>query len=456
MDIIDPSHDPSGQWLDRCLKTGKPVVARWAHHRYYLDGAPPVELIAVCVPGTGPSPRHQFVVSDRCEDVEAWLRGRVPDGGNLAELGERVGAPVLALNGPWRLAPVAIAKPWGREIWYTGIEQRGQSRVTDGRHGIPLPWALALAPPQLLADGMREPALLKILDPLAEEVFGDLYFELHEEKREVYVVTHVDRGAWPDGRGAIRFGFDQTLRRGYPSDEAFRQAFREAVARYETVRRAIDGICDLRRMEAGIAANTPVDAATLKGWLATVPSRLLAEEHEARTAMNRFTQMLPLQVGDVVKVPCLTPHALQHGVRTVEFQTPVYERKILSFAQKVLTQDHWDTAQACQLMSLDAGHLEALLLLEEGADHRLEQVVVFSDFEVRRLRLRPGARWDLHPGDHYCILMVVAGTPRLGQLSCQPEDALLLPRTAGPLAIEAPAAGDPPVILICLPRQPGN
>src|SRR5690625_7657891 len=42
--------------------------------------------------------------------------------------------------------------------------------------------------------------------PLPVEVVGDLYFELHEEKREVYVVTSIDPQAWPEGIGAIRYG----------------------------------------------------------------------------------------------------------------------------------------------------------------------------------------------------------------------------------------------------------
>src|SRR5690606_327598 len=188
------------------------------------------------------------------------------------------------------------------------------------------------------------------------------------EKREVYVVTHVDRNAWPDGRGAIRFGFDQVARQRAASDEAFRQQFLSAVADYEQLRRAIDRHCDEIRREEGVGLTEPVDAATLKRWLGVVPAPLLERERQAREAMNAFTHMLPLREGDVVKVPCLTPHALQHGVRTVEFQTPVYERKILAFAQKVLTQDHWDTSEAVELMSLEAGSLEALSVISQGAD----------------------------------------------------------------------------------------
>ena len=91
--------------------------------------------------------------------------------------------PVLNLSAPLLLQTVSISKPWGREIWYTGIEERGVSRVTDGLFSAPLSWVLSVAPEHLVANCERQINLLKILDPLAEEVYGDLYFELHEEKQ---------------------------------------------------------------------------------------------------------------------------------------------------------------------------------------------------------------------------------------------------------------------------------
>ena len=71
-----------------------------------------------------------------------------------------------------------------------------------------------------------------------------------------------------------------------------------------------------------------------------------SEEKNLRQEMNSFTSMHTLRVGDVISIPTYTPHALQHGVRAIEFQTPHYERQILSFAQKVLTQSDWDTESA--------------------------------------------------------------------------------------------------------------
>ena len=317
----------------------------------------------------------------------------------LAEFIASFGGAWLDLDAPLTLKPINITKPWGQEVWYTGIEARGQSLVegvsVSGSKGVsPLPWVLSLAPQRFVGGLDRQLCLLKVLDPLPDEVYGDLYFEMHERKREVYIVTHVDAGAWPDGCGAIRFGFDQN-RRAELGDKAFKLAYYRAVKDYELVRREIDAIFDRRRTEQGIGLESPVGADTLKSWHQSLPQPLQAQELKLRSSMESFTSMKPLRLGDVVKVPCFTPHSLQHGVRTVEFQTPVYERKILSFAQKVLTQASWDTERALELMSLQAPADEPLPILQDEEGCRVEQVVRFDDFEVLRICLSVESSLDL-------------------------------------------------------------
>lgn len=400
--------------------------------------------------------RRTMVVTDKVAEGMALLASREPASLNLKEFAEAVAAPAVSLEGGWKLQTVCIPKPWGQEIWYTGIEARGQSRVTDGRFSVPLPWLLALAPDTLLAPGCREPNLLKILDPLDEEVFGDLYFELHEEKQEVYVVTGVSRTAWPRGEGAIRYGFCPEVRASYPDDASFRQAYLSAVRQYEKVRRSIDTRIDEFRIAENVPVNEPVDAQTLKAWLARIPPEMLREELSARRAMNRFTHMVPLSLGDVVKVATRTPHALQHGVRTVEFQTPVYERKILSFAQKVLTQAHWNTDEAVSMMRLEPGAVEVLPLLEETADYRLEQVVAFDDFEVFRLTLLAGRHYSLPERDHYRVLYMVDGELSLGAQNLVAEEAVLIPATAAFLSLHNPGISGDAVCLISRPVVTGS
>ena len=299
---------------------------------------------------------------------------------------------------PVRLEPVYVPKPWGQEIWYTGMENRGESRVqVSGAGSVPLSTWLAADP---LAASRNTPVLLlKILDPSNEPVTGDLYFEVHAEKREVYVVTHIDPTAWPSGTGAIRFGMNQQLRASYGDDAAFRQAYLDAVRGYEKVRRAIDN--------------------------GTLSPFIVMQELALRDRMNGFTHLRELQPGDVVHVPTWFPHALQHGVRVVEFQTATYERLIVSFAQKVLTQQHWDTETAVARMSLDPG-------LEQVADAvrpGIERIARFDHFNVWRASDAAGS-FALPAELPYAVLMAIGGGVQAGNLSLPGEGACFIPSAA--------------------------
>ncbi|MEQ8857107.1 MAG: hypothetical protein RIC56_00535 [Pseudomonadales bacterium] len=309
----------------------------------------------------------------------------------------------LFLDDPVRLAPVHVGKPWGHELWLTGIEARGESRVVSATGELPLSQYLALAPRHLVNGASL--VLLKILDPKPEPVSGDLYFETHDEKREVYVVSHVDPRAWPDGRGRIRFGMNQALRERYADDGRFRADYLAAVRAYERVRRAIDE-------GAG-------DDPTL--------------ESQRRAAMEAFTELRELGVGDVVVVPTWLPHSLQHGVRVIEFQTPSYERYIISFAQRVVTQNHWDSETAVANMRLDAPPPPRFERVAEG----VERIVSFDDFQVWRVTLPPGAELTLPAHCDYAVCIGVRGSVRVGPLSLGPEQAALVPT----LALRQPQRG---------------
>jgi hypothetical protein len=329
---------------------------------------------------------------------------------------------------PLQLEPAQVPKPWGREIWYSGIERRAVCAFSRGDARAPIPWLQAVAPADAVGIPGQPLVLLKVLDPLPQPVLGELYFELHESKREVYVVTGIDRQAWPDGVGYIRYGFDPALLADYTSDDRFRADYLAAVQAYERQRRALD-----RLPEKSVAAD----------------SAQTDRERMLRERMNRFTWMRPLRVGDVVTVPPLLPHALQHGVRVVEFQTPVYERKILSFGQKVVTQAHWDTREAVACMKLipPAQIYPAPLLVTAGV--LVEQIAAFPDFEVLRTTLQPGASWRLDCEHSYCLIMVVSGVLDVAGTRCGPERALLLPRLWSGLLACAETA---PVLEILLAR----
>jgi hypothetical protein len=373
--------------------------------------------------------RHEITVE------RAWLAGAQPlsaavtyrvdtTAAGPARLQARIAGTAVDLHEPVRLIGVEVPKPWGREIWYTGIEARGESRVVAGDAELPLSLYLSLAPQRLC--GRAPLVLLKVLDPLPRPVIGDLYFETHERKQEVYVVTHVDRDAWPDGRGRIRFGMNQTLRARYADDNAFRRDYLQAVRDYERIRRAID-------------SGEHIDPAI---------------EADARAAMDAFTELRPLSVGDVVVVPTWLPHSLQHGVRVIEFQTPTYERYILSFAQQVLTQDHWDTETAVARMRLEPPPVPAFDAVADGA----ECIVAFDDFRVWRVTLAPHGRFELPGHPSYALCTVVRGQAAIGALNLAAEEAAFVPglalhdpilrRRHGQLRNPGP---DPAIVLLAAP-----
>lgn len=373
------------------------LLIAYQHIPAYLPNPEPVPLVALvylqaargCVSCCASClPSHK---------VDYGFLGSSPSEAELMAYVARQELPWLDLGAPLRLEPVYIAKPWGQEIWYTGIEARGQSWVSDGLFSLPLPWVLdLLQPPEA-----QPPTLLKVLDPCADEVRGNLYFELHETKQEVYIVTAIDPQAWPQGVGQIQLGFCQAKRAQLGSDEHFRQSYLAAVEGYRQVRQQLDQL-----LEQGAVA-------------AELPEPLLALEQQLRKQMNSFVAHRPLQVGDVVRVPCHLPHALQHGVQVVEFQTPVYERKILSFAQKVLTQNHWDTTEAIEIATLDAPQPEVFTVLHQGADYTLELLAEFGEFEVLRLAVHQPLSFPLAVQGTQVLMLIQ------GELAMAPSKGLL-------------------------------
>lgn len=433
-------------WLGDAAGVGNVGVLAVAYDytQYYLPASPLIELVAVYCSSGG---QLYFSVAALTPLLRRQLESMESSLSGLREFARTNDLPVIALGRPLLLETVSIAKPWGQEIWYTGIEERGVSKVTDGLSSAPLPWVLSVAPRRLTSNRERQINLLKILDPLPEAVYGDLYFELHEEKREVYVVTHVDEGAWPDGEGAIRYGFNEDVKLTYSSEEAFRADYLAAVKNYQLIRRQIDEQIELLRQDEGLSSAEPVSAETMKRWISKLPPAEVRQEEALRERMNKFTALLPLKLGDVIKVPLLTPHALQHGVRTVEFQTPVYERMILSFAQKVLTQNDWDTEKAVEIMSTGSPPLAELTILEEEADHRIEEVVVFEDFRVLRLTLASFSDYLLPKAQRYELLVVVDGSLDCGGVLVEQESAVLLPADRADLLLENKVNRDTTLLL---------
>jgi len=418
------------------------MLAVRAFAQTHLPSADASVLYAACE-----SDKNNAVQRACITDQRAVLEALIAKNVSLEAIAEQLQVALLDFSQPFDLQPVFIPKPWGQEIWYTGMEARGVSQVVTETGATPLSWLLSLASKDILGSEQQQLNLLKILDPLPEEVFGDLYFELHEKKREVYIVTHVDRSAWPDGVGAIRYGFSREKRAGFSDDASFLAAYQKSVREYAVIRREIDTQLDALRLRDAVDANAPVSAAQMQQWLQEVSASKKDQELNLRKAMEAFTALRSLRVGDVLAVPLLTPHALQHGVRTIEFQTPVYERKILSFAQKVLTQNHWDTEEALRLAQLETPLDQPFPVLCDADGVKLEQIVRFDDFLVQRLSLAPNAAFLCTTEGSYVLLMTVTGSVACEGKLLATEQASLVPACVAQVVLHNHSASIATVLL---------
>ena len=413
--------------------------------QYYLPDKPVLPLLAACE-CSDDGVILRACITDQCDAIQTLSE----QGNSVEQIATTLGIAVLDFSAPMRLQPVHIPKPWGQEIWYTGIEVRGVSQIISEAGVTPLPWVLALDRQHIL--GTHEQLnLLKILDPLPDEVFGDLYFELHEKKREVYIVTNIDERAWSNGVGAIRYGFSPHKREQFADEASFASAYCDAVRDYQAVRRELDNLLDILRKRDGVHHLAPVPATQMQLWLEELPQNLRSRESTLRMRMESFTALRDLRVGDVLAVPLCTPHALQHGVRTVEFQTPVYERKILSFAQKVLTQEHWDTEEALGLAQFKTPEDDAFPILLDADGVKIEQIVQFDDFTVERIYLASNASYVCKAANSYVLLMTIVGRVVCDTKMLELEQAVLVPASAASTVLQNPSS-QPAVILLARPR----
>lgn len=369
---------------------------------------------------------------------------------SLCALVKTHGGRVCDLRCPLTLNSVEIPKPWGAEVWHSGIEERGVSGVDALEGTLSLPLVLAAAPRCLLGTQQASnPILLKELVPHSDKFYGDLYFELHERKQEVYVVTQVDKQAWPDGCGKIRLGVSDTKRAQYPSDEAFRADYLVCLKHYEQIRERVEAALEHKRKDDILP-----DVALLRQWRTELPAKLVEEESQAKVAVEEFSQLQSLRLGDVIKIPLHVPHALQHGVRVVEFQTPVYERKIISFGQKVLTQHGWDVEAAIALMQLDTPE-DAIT---RGDDMHSGRIASFEDFVVYGMVVKGASQLADVYGTHGYALAITIGGDVCVLVGCEQQryksgQAFFIPAsTAADISIRS-ESNQPVRLLLAVPTQ---
>ena len=324
----------------------------------------------------------------------------------------------IVLNKPLLLDPVTVKKPWGEEIWFSGIEERGVS----SSNGIPINFLFEVFGEFLGCS--KPPILLKILAPSPEPNLGDLYFELHEKKTEVYVVTDINPESWPNGIGKIRLGFNHKEIQRHGSSMRFIENYLSSVERYQQCRNYIDSKLDEMKISLGLSQDEIIESKLYQTLTGALDRSLVDEEKMLREEMYRFTKLHEIKVGDAVKVNPYIPHSLQHGVRVVEFQTPHYERYILSFGQKVITQDHWDTKAALMKAKVSETEIERPKKINAFQD----MIANFEEFNVVRVILPAGGELEIAKKG-YCLIMGIFGETRLGSDRIKNEKAFYIPPT---------------------------
>ena len=292
---------------------------------------------------------------------------------------------------PLRCLPCFVPKPWGQEVWFTGSEKRGESCVENSL-GQTLPLSLFLHAFGTDYFGKNfhlaetKLPLLKRLDTHNEPVFGDLYTEVHQEKNEVYICTSVSPNVWPSGVGKLRFGISHASLSNCRQDFAtWKENFESVLLKYQAVRREVDGKIEefaKKYLQKEISA---VSLDELKSLKKKLPLELLSIEKELAEKSQSFVGEFPMVPGSVARVPQGVPHSLQAGVQVIEFQTPTYERLIVSFQQKVLTQQSWDVQAALSAISECESLKSPLVLLE--LENPVQRIVDFPDVVVDSVRL---------------------------------------------------------------------
>ena len=89
-----------------------------------------------------------------------------------------------------------------------------------------------------------------------------------------------------------------------------------------------------------------------------LPAQLVEQEQHAKTELESFVGWKNLKVDSFRRN--LRPTFSTTWRRGYRIQTPVYERFIISFDQKVLTQNHWDVESAFEVMKLKTPKLRRL------------------------------------------------------------------------------------------------
>ena len=145
------------------------------------------------------------------------------------------------------------------------------------------------------------------------------------------------------------------------------------------------------KISLGLSQDEIIESKLYQTLIAALDRNVVNEEKMLREEMYKFTKLHEIKIGDAVKVNPYIPHSLQHGVRVVEFQTPHYERYILSFGQKVITQGHWDTKAALTKAKVSETKVERPKKMDAFQD----MIADFEEFNVVRAILPSGKELEI-------------------------------------------------------------
>ena len=162
-----------------------------------------------------------------------------------------------------------------------------------------------------------------------------------------------------------------------------------------------------------------VEPGELAGWVAG----------QKTEQMLAATNRIPVAAGDAILCPAGVPHAIGDGILLVEIQEPTDFSVLLEYEGFGLADGHlglgYDLALEC--VDRKAWTPARIETLRGGA--QLLPSTADEFFSARRL----------HGGDAveqgFSIVVVVAGSGRLGDLAVRRGDTLLVPYAAGPLPL---------------------
>lgn len=204
------------------------------------------------------------------------------------------------------------------------------------------------------------------------------------------------------------------------------------------------------KTEAWIIVEAEPDAVVQVGFTAPVAPETLREWMRAQdgAAMLAAMHELPVAAGDAIFVPAGTPHAIGAGILLVELQEPTDLSICLEWEPFGLTEEQahlglgWETA----LSGLDRGGWDVDGMAETCGPGPGRRLLPFAaDPYFRAERIEGGDELDAG----FSVVVGLEGDGTLGDVAFGRGSAILVPHSAGALAVTGSAAG-----IRCRPPAP--